>query len=56
MLLWGWPELELKAGGKAGEGVGGVVIGRVLRGRGGWGGAGAPVDGTDIFGQVVPQQ
>lgn len=53
MLLLGWPEPELKAGSKAGEGV---VIGKGLRGRGGWGGAGAPVDGTDIFGQVVLQQ
>lgn len=56
MLLLGWPEPELKAGGQAGEGV---VIGKGLRGRGGLGrrgAAGAPVDGTDIFGQVVPRQ
>lgn len=32
MLLLGWP--ELKVGDKAGEGV---VIGKGLRGRGGWG-------------------
>lgn len=34
MLLLGWPEPELKAGCRAGEGV---VIGKGLRGRGGWG-------------------
>lgn len=53
MLLLGWSELELKAGGD-----GGVVIGKGLRGRGvrGGGDAGAPADGTDILGQVVLEQ
>lgn len=55
MLLLGWSELELKAGGD-----GGVVIGKGLRGRGVrggvGGGAGAPADGTDILGQVVLEQ
>lgn len=49
MLLLGWPELELKVGGDGW----GVVIGKGLRGKGG---LGAPVDGTDISGQVVLEQ
>lgn len=56
MLLLGWPEPELKAGGKAGEGELLLVGGSEEEGDGGGGAAGAPVDGTDIFGQVVPQQ
>lgn len=53
MLLLGWSELELKAGGD-----GGLLL---VRGSeegewGGGGGAGAPVDGTDISGQVVLKQ
>lgn len=34
----------------------GVVIGKGLRERWGGGGLGAPVDGTDISGQVVLEQ
>lgn len=54
MLLLGWPEPELKAGGKAGERGGLLLVGGSEEEGGG--GAGAPVDGTDIFGQVVPLQ
>ena len=50
MLLLGWPELELKVGGD-----GGLLLVRGLRGRQ-RGGLGAPVDGTDISGQVVLEQ
>lgn len=56
MLLLGWPEPELKAGGKAGERGGGGLLLVGGSEEEGDGGAGAPVDGTDIFGQVVPLQ
>lgn len=49
MLLLGWPELELKVGGDGG------VEGVIGRGQG-VGVLGAPVDGTDISGQVVLEQ
>lgn len=49
MLLLGWSELELKAGADGGCYWYGAQ-------RKGWGGAGAPVDGTDISGQVVLKQ
>lgn len=49
MLLLGYSELELKAGGD-----GGLLL--VRGSEEGVGGAGAPVDGTDISGQVVLKQ
>lgn len=47
MLLLGWSELELKPGG-------GLLLVRGSEERGG--SAGAPVNGTDISGQVVLKQ